>query len=597
MLDLLRTLRNALYDLSSIRVQGVAIDSFLHLSVACALVIVLRRFIGLRNSVYVTAGLTLLKEVVDVFAKSRLEYIRPPALDFVLDVGFSAAGIGLAVWLLRYRPLVADGTVGSADKPAAVGSGVSRMCGIGMALLCLSMLLQGVYVLESKLPLIAVVALTVVCYLGSKGRPDALLFLLVGLGPLINLPGFTSSPYMYNVEAALLCYFSIWFIANNRRVMLDSIALKLYALFFLTLLAGTLAQWLGGDMVSQLRLLRGFFLGLCLALFLTSTRQALARHTVLLLRCMLIAGFCTVVWGLLEMLLAAGGNLQFRHEPRALFSGSASLAIYLCIVIPVAVANRAALGRVFGWLAISVVLGGFLLLLATRSRIALLALLFSAGLYLLVALVRKRADAARLALWTLGFVLAALGAGSVVVYKTLDTSAMQLRDLPGLLQDLNRLGETVLRSRLSAWSHGVDQVVSSPLVGNGAIDNVYNVYLQLAGSFGIVALLAFGLLVSYCLWPRPTAGGGTVTGQTDARGLLWSMVALLVVSLAESTLGNQLAYLVWTVLLLVGFRYQMQPPADPPGPEPAERRTANPATIPVGHVVPDWDNHMSCSLR
>jgi hypothetical protein len=143
---------------------------------------------------------------------------------------------------------------------------------------------------------------------------------------------------------------------------------------------------------------------------------------------------------------------------------------------------------------------------------------------------------------------------------------------------------------VSAWNHGVEQVFSSPLIGNGAIDNVYNVYLQLAGSFGVPALLAFCLLVTYCLWPRPTAGVGYTPGQLDAYGLLWSLVALLLASVAESTLGNQRAYLVWTVLLLVGFRHAM---AIPRGPKPADREPSTPATIPVGNVVPDWDGQGS----
>jgi hypothetical protein len=467
----------------------------------------------------------------------------------------------------------------------------SRAAAIGLGLLSLALLVQSIYLAESKLSLLTASALTLLCYLGSKGRPDVLLFLLVGLGPLINFPGFTPAPYMYNVEAALLCYFAVWFVASQRRVTLDGVLVTLYALFFLTLVPGTVAQWIAGDMAWQLRLLRGFFLGLCLVVFFNSTRQALARNVPLLLRSMLVAGFCVVIWGLLELLLADAGRLQFRHEPRSLFSGSASLAIYLLIVIPVAIAYRVTPGTRGGRvLATIVVVGGFLLLLATRSRIALIALLLSGGLYLIFSLVTIRGARTRLAAGVLGFVLAALAGLSMVVYKTLETSALQVGDIPHLLGDLARLADTLLRSRLAAWSHGMEQIISAPLVGNGAMVNVYNVYLQVAGAFGLPALIAFGLLLGYCLWPGRKRDGASGTGQSAGDGLLWSMVALLWVGLAESTLGNQLAYLVWTVFLLVGLRHHLGPASGPQAGRNVKREPSiEAATIPVGRRVPDWD--------
>ncbi len=593
MLDLLRTIRNALYDLSSIQVYGVGIDIVLHLVVAFALVVALRRFIGVRKSVYVTAALILLKELVDIFAKSSVEYIRPPSIDFVLDVGFGAAGIGLALWIPGRQSGAGDCTADKIHNPGtaeAGGEALARVCGIVLGILCLALLLQGIYVSVSKPGLIIVSALCLLCYLGSKGRPDPLLFLLVGMGPLVNAPGFVSAPYLYNIEAALLCYFAVWLIANNRRVRLDSTPLKLYALFFLTLLPGVFSQWLAGNGVAELRLVRGFFLGLCLALFLASIRPTLARHVTLLLRSMIVTGFCVVLWGLLELLLASTDSWQFRHEPRALFSGSATLAIYLLAVIPVAVMNRATLGgRGFGLLALSVVLGGFLLLLATRSRIGLIALLLSGGLYLLFALSKHRVGKASLVAGTLGFTLAALAALAMVVYKTLASSAMDLQGMPASMQDFAQLLGTLLASRLTPWGHGLEHVANSPLVGNGAIDNVYNVYLQLAAAFGIPALIGFGLLVCYCLWPRRRFNTASEAGQNEAHGLVWSMVALLLVGLAESTLGNQLAYLVWTVFLLVACRHGIGRSPGSPLQQPGASGAPDPDTIPVGHVVPDWN--------
>ncbi len=584
MLELLRTMRNALYDLSSIQVYGVGIDGLLHLVFAFAAIIVLHRYLGLRKSVYIAAALIVLKEVVDIFAKSSVEYIRPPALDFFMDIGFGCAGVVLAILYLNRQSL---GNAKPSAYTAAVSPQVSLAVAMGMALLSMLILVQGIYASQSRVALLLVSALCALLFIGAKGRPDALLFLLVPLGPLINFPGFSDAPYMYNIEAALLCYFSIWFIVCARRLRLDASLLWLYALFFATLLPSMVVQLAAGNGWLELRLLRGFFLGLCLALFFASMGQSLSRHPALFLRAMIFTGFCIVAWGMAEILLASAGKLQFRHEPRAVFSGSATLAIYLLVVIPVAVVSRGIGGRIFWLMALAVAGAGFVLLLATRSRIGLLALVVSGGVYLLVVLLQRQTNGGKLLGAVATLSLAVIAALAMVVYKTLDTTGIEAQDIPALFQDWPQLSEGLLRSRLAAWSQGVELMLQSPLVGNGVIDNVYNVYLQLAGAFGIPALLAFVLLVFYCLKPAP--GGETVYafGQTYAFGMLWSALALLLVSLAESTLGNQLAYLVWTVLLLTGFRHRL---VNSSGPRDGGQRKAAATTTstPVGNIVPDW---------
>jgi hypothetical protein len=567
-------------------VYGVGIDIFLHLVVAFAAIIVLHRYLGLKKSVYITAALIVLKEVVDIFAKSRVDYIRPPALDFFMDIGFGCAGVVLAILYLSRQ---SSGNKLPAACNAAASPQVSLAVAMGMALLSLLILVQGIYASQSRLALLLVSALCALLFVGTKGRPDALLFLLLPLGPLINFPGFTDAPYMYNMEAALLCYFSIWFIACARRVRLDARLLWLYALFLATLLPGMVVQWAAGNGWLELRLMRGFFLGLCLALFFASMGQSLSRHTALFVRAMIFTGVCIVAWGVAEILLASGGTLHFRHEPHAVFSGSATLAIYLLMVIPVAVVSRGIGGRGFWLLALVVACAGFVLLLATRSRIGLLALVVSGAWYILVVLLQRQTSGGKLLVAVTTLTLALIAALAMVAYKTAYTAGIEPQNIPALLRELPQLSEALLRSRLAAWSHGVELLLQSPLVGNGVIDNVYNVYLQLAGAFGIPALLAFMLLAFYCL--KSKQGGATVyaPGQIYAFGMLWSAVALLVVSLGESTLGNQLAYLVWAVLLLAGFRHRLASPDGLRGGGQQRHPVATTASTPVGNIVPDWN--------
>jgi hypothetical protein len=45
----------------------------------------------------------ILKEAVDVFAKSRAEYIRPPQIDGLVDMVSGIIGVGLAVWIWKAR--------------------------------------------------------------------------------------------------------------------------------------------------------------------------------------------------------------------------------------------------------------------------------------------------------------------------------------------------------------------------------------------------------------------------------------------------------------------------------------------------------------
>jgi hypothetical protein len=85
------------------RVLGIHVDWFFHLTGALLAVLVAARFLSLRRSLQVAIGLLVSKEIFDVFAKTRLEYIRPPTLDLAVDMSSGGAGILIAYLLLRRR--------------------------------------------------------------------------------------------------------------------------------------------------------------------------------------------------------------------------------------------------------------------------------------------------------------------------------------------------------------------------------------------------------------------------------------------------------------------------------------------------------------
>jgi len=104
MLDLLRSGREILAQFSTMQVFGIPVDWFFHLVGATVIFFFATRFISLKKSLWLTIGLLVGKEVFDVFAKTRLEYIRPPTVDLALDMTAGLAGIGAGYLLAKRYP-------------------------------------------------------------------------------------------------------------------------------------------------------------------------------------------------------------------------------------------------------------------------------------------------------------------------------------------------------------------------------------------------------------------------------------------------------------------------------------------------------------
>jgi hypothetical protein len=111
LLDLARTLRTALYNLTSATFYGVEIDVVLHFVFSAVIFVLVARRYDTRRAAWVLAALIIAKEVADLFLKSELQYIignvtRAP-VQILVDIGsdmlFGILG-GVAAWAwLRYR--------------------------------------------------------------------------------------------------------------------------------------------------------------------------------------------------------------------------------------------------------------------------------------------------------------------------------------------------------------------------------------------------------------------------------------------------------------------------------------------------------------
>lgn len=104
MLDFLRSARGFLNRFSEMRVLGIPVDWFFHLAGAALFLFLASRVLTLRRATWLTVGLIACKELFDVFAKTRLEYIRPPTVDLAVDLSAGLFGIALGWYLARRFP-------------------------------------------------------------------------------------------------------------------------------------------------------------------------------------------------------------------------------------------------------------------------------------------------------------------------------------------------------------------------------------------------------------------------------------------------------------------------------------------------------------
>lgn len=103
-IDFLRLCRKTLYAAGHVQILGWYVDFLLHLAIAFVLAFVLRRWLNSRRTSLLIIVLIAAKELVDIFAKSRIEYIRPPGLDLAMDVTAGLVGLCLGLALATRFP-------------------------------------------------------------------------------------------------------------------------------------------------------------------------------------------------------------------------------------------------------------------------------------------------------------------------------------------------------------------------------------------------------------------------------------------------------------------------------------------------------------
>jgi hypothetical protein len=85
------------------------LDWVFHLFGAILITWVASIFLARKRVIMLGVGLLITKELFDVFAKTRLEYIRPPEADIAIDLASGLVGIAIGLWLAKRRPLLKRG--------------------------------------------------------------------------------------------------------------------------------------------------------------------------------------------------------------------------------------------------------------------------------------------------------------------------------------------------------------------------------------------------------------------------------------------------------------------------------------------------------
>jgi len=104
-LDTARWGKGLLDTLSQATLFGLPIDWLFHLVFAAAITWIASVFLARRRVIQLGIGMIMAKELFDVFAKTRVEYIRAPEADIALDLASGLIGLALGLWLARRRSI------------------------------------------------------------------------------------------------------------------------------------------------------------------------------------------------------------------------------------------------------------------------------------------------------------------------------------------------------------------------------------------------------------------------------------------------------------------------------------------------------------
>lgn len=409
------------------------------------------------------------------------------------------------------------------------------------SILAFGLLGQGIVYSPAPLLLISFSSATIILFLLSRGEyRDKLPFLLIAAGPLINFAAYRRSPYIYNIEVVLLTYLGLWFSCYNKKCSNPLTRTSMWYIGFVALVfLSTVVHMLSGDdPLSQIRLIRGFALGFLLFWFLQFLGDRLTSLLPIFFKTTLFAFAAIVGLGLSEYVIRVISGETWFAEPSSVFDGSESLAIYLVAMLPL-VFGFASLtkSRVLNIASKVTAATGLIALFATHSRAGLVAALVYVSGSLWAQGRRNR-----------GFVEIAV---VLVLVATLFSITLVKSGMFHMESstDLACFPCMLFSSRVTPWREGFSAVHSSPLWGNGAYENVYNVFLQVGAQFGAVAALVF---IIFLVNTVRASLRNRLRGLALPMGssIFWSLTAFLIISMGESTMGNQLGYFSWMIVHL-----------------------------------------------
>jgi hypothetical protein len=100
-LGIMRLLRNEMDFFSRLHFFMIPLAPYVHVAVAFTLTLILRKFFSAKISTGIVLFLVFLKETLDIFAKSSLQYITPPTIETPVDIIAGILGIVLAFVFIK----------------------------------------------------------------------------------------------------------------------------------------------------------------------------------------------------------------------------------------------------------------------------------------------------------------------------------------------------------------------------------------------------------------------------------------------------------------------------------------------------------------
>jgi len=385
--------------------------------------------------------------------------------------------------------------------------------------------------------------------------------ILVPLTPILNTLPIFGQNLFYPSDAVvllvILCYLGSLFSKSFRLIRTD-IDLPFMGYSLVASLAVLVSLISKGDMAGNVRLLKILFES-CLVYYITvsflTSRKDLMNKVILA-----IISFFFIISALAVYKFLRSGSV-----PGSVFNDSEALGIYLTLVLPLILGlmlygysgtGKALVGIIFSLgcaaLFLSSSRAGWISGAITLSILGVHRLVLG-GKYVVKndgAGKRKKAKA----------FLAIPALSGVLYYLWFYYVQGPIRDV-FYLRFMSIFSDNTFGGRVDLWESAWRLIQDSPLLGHGPTVNVYNLYLQTAAQFGLVALILFlfvfmkffGVTFGRLKNIKSSREFGVVMG--GALGVL----GLLIVGMAESALGSRMSPLFW---MQVGMVMALQKMAD-----------------------------------